>query len=231
MSTAIRRERDVAPPFVDGERLSGDEFLRRYEAHPDIKHVQLIEGVVRVISPSNQHGLAHRMAAAWLGDYADETPGVGALLCVTVKLDAKEIYEPDVELCIAEELGGRNRAVGGHTVGAPELALEVSHTTDRYDLGPKLRGYERHGVDEYVVWRTDAGLLDWFVRDVGKLRRLEPGADGILRSIRFPGLWLDPVALLANDRKRVKAVLAEGLRSDAHADFVQRLAAGEFKRP
>ena len=48
-------------------------------------------------------------------------------------------------------------------------------------------------------------------------------ADDILRSETFPGLWLDPAALLRRDRKRLLGVLREGLRSPEHAAFAARL--------
>jgi len=48
-------------------------------------------------------------------------------------------------------------------------------------------------------------------------------ADGILRSAVFPGLWLDPAALVRGDKATVKAILQQGLDSPEHADFVARL--------
>ncbi len=54
---------------------------------------------------------------------------------------------------------------------------------------------------------------------------LTAGPDGIIRSEVFPGLWLDPAAVLARDGARLVAVLQEGLASPEHAAFVERLAA------
>ena len=48
-------------------------------------------------------------------------------------------------------------------------------------------------------------------------------ADGLYRSTVFPGLWLDPVALLNHDLARVLAVVQEGLNTAEHAGFVARL--------
>ena len=39
---------------------------------------------------------------------------------------------------------------------------------------------------------------------------LPPGSDGIYRLEVFPGLWLDPNALLAGDTRRLRAVLDLG---------------------
>lgn len=38
------------PPFNAGDRLSRAEFERRYQAHPEIKKAELIEGVVYLSS-------------------------------------------------------------------------------------------------------------------------------------------------------------------------------------
>ena len=38
-------------PLVDGERLTLDEFIRRWEEQPDLKLAELIEGVVYLPSP------------------------------------------------------------------------------------------------------------------------------------------------------------------------------------
>jgi hypothetical protein len=40
----------------------------------------------------------------------------------------------------------------------------------------------------------------------------------------FPGLWLDPAALLRRDGKRVREVLDQGLATPEHAAFVAKLA-------
>ena len=50
-----------------------------------------------------------------------------------------------------------------------------------------------------------------------------PSADGILRSTVFPGLWLDPAALVRGAKATVQGILQQGLHSGEHADFVARL--------
>ena len=52
---------------------------------------------------------------------------------------------------------------------------------------------------------------------------IQPDDDGLHRSAAFPGLWLDPAALLAGDRGRIMAALDRGLATPEHADFVARL--------
>jgi Uma2 family endonuclease len=103
--------------------------------------------------------------------------------------------------------------------------VEVARATRYVDLGPKLADYERAGVREYVVRALDPDEVLWHVLREGKLVPLPPGPDGLYRSEVFPGLWLDPQALLAGDRRRVRAALEQGLATPEHAAFVARLAA------
>ena len=50
-----------ATTLESGDRLTRTEFERRYEARPDIKKAELIEGVVHMPSPtrSASHGRPH----------------------------------------------------------------------------------------------------------------------------------------------------------------------------
>jgi hypothetical protein len=48
-------------------------------------------------------------------------------------------------------------------------------------------------------------------------------ADGIYRSEVFPGLWLDPQALIAGDFAQVAKVAQTGLESQEHRTFVEKL--------
>src|SRR5436309_1302910 len=66
----------------------------------------------------------------------------------------------------------------------------------------------------------------WLVNRNGRFEELAPGRDGIFRSEVFPGLWLDPAALLRLDSAALLKTLKRGLASKAHREFVGRLAAG-----
>lgn len=59
------------PPLNSGDHLSRVEFERRYDAHPEIKKAELIEGVVYMPSPirHKQHGKPHAQIVTWLGNY------------------------------------------------------------------------------------------------------------------------------------------------------------------
>ena len=79
------------PPLQNGDRLTRQEFERRYEAMPEVKKAELVEGVVYMVSPVNHrnHGRAHQDVAAWLGAYRASTPGVDGGLESTLILDER----------------------------------------------------------------------------------------------------------------------------------------------
>jgi Uma2 family endonuclease len=43
------------------------------------------------------------------------------------------------------------------------LIIEVSRSSASYDLGAKREAYEKNGVKEYLVWRTEDAEVEWFV--------------------------------------------------------------------
>ena len=110
-----------------------------------------------------------------------------------------------------------------YVVGAPELTAEVALTSAAIDLHAKRLAYERTGVREYIVLVLRERRVAWFVRRGQGFAPLEPGADGILRSEFFGGLWMDTEAMLRQDTLRVEVVLQQGLASPEHKAFVERL--------
>ena len=108
--------------------------------------------------------------------------------------------------------------------GAPELVAEVSASSVSIDLNSKLRAYQRNGVREYIVWRVRDSAVDWFVLRDDTFVPLTPSDDGLLRSLTFPGLWLDTAALVSGELARVLAVVQEGCRGEDHIAFVAKLA-------
>jgi Uma2 family endonuclease len=214
------------PPLAQGDKLTRDEFLRRWELHPEIKWAELIGGRVYIMSSplSLDHGDTDFCASSWLGTYVLHTPGIRGSNNATV-LMLEDAPQTDVHLRIVPEHGGQSSVEGKFLKGAPELGLEVSLSSAAYDLHEKLELYEEAGVKEYVVVLLYEREVRWHrLTDDGYVVHA-PDADGIHRSVVFPGLWLDAKALLAGDMVRVQAVLNEGLQSREHAEFVARLAA------
>jgi Uma2 family endonuclease len=216
------------PVLCAGDRLTRDEFERRYSAMPDLKKAELIEGVVYLGSPVSllRHGQPHGNLWAWLTFYREATSGLIAADNATVRLDLDNEPQPDLLLCIPAGAGGRARITAdGYLEGPPELAIEVAASSVSYDLHQKLDAYRRNGVQEYLVHRVDDGEVDWFVLEHGAYVRQQPDADGCVQSRVFPGLRLDVPALLCFDLVALRAAVGHGVKDPAHAAFVQRLAA------
>jgi Uma2 family endonuclease len=238
---------EVIPPLRNGDRLSVEEFRRRYEASPHITKAELIRGVVYVVSavgangregmasPVNHlsHGLPHVLLSGWLSHYFFQTPGTDAGDNSTLRLPrVRSEPQPDLFLRVHPDHGGQSGTdAEGYVEGAPELVAEVAASSASYDLHDKLDLYRDQGVREYIVWRTEDAQFDWFV--LTRRRTYVPlpaGADGTLRSRAFPGLWLDPTALLTGDRARILAIVQQGIASPEHAAFVEKLRRAARRR-
>jgi Uma2 family endonuclease len=230
MSTASRYTRGPSVPLlVNGDRMKQPEFHRRYEAYPEDVKFELIGGIVYMASPLGRpHGLYHPelSGAFWL--YKNATPGVELLDNATTILGEESEPQPDLELRILSEYGGRSRETEeDYVAGSPELLAEIAHSTRAIDMGQKRVDYERAGVSEYVVVCVEEQELHWFNFRTGKpIRR---NRQGIYKSKVFPGLWIDSRALLARDSARLIAVVQQGLASREHARFVKRLQAAHHK--
>jgi Uma2 family endonuclease len=222
---------EFVPPLEPGDRLTRQEFERRYDAMPHLKKAELIEGVVYMPSPVrvHRHGTPHARLVYWLMAYAGDTPGVQVADNCTVRLDEENEPQPDAVLFIEPERGGHSRvSEDDYLEGAPELVAEVAASSAAYDVHTKLDVYRRNGVREYIIWRVLDREVDWYVLRRRRYVLLTAGEDGLLRSETFPGLWLDPSALLANNLPRLIAAVQRGVTSPEHAAFVARLArAGE----
>jgi Uma2 family endonuclease len=220
-------ELDKALPVLEnGDRLTRAEFERRYNAMPQLKKAELIEGVVYVPSPvrHRQHGLPHAHLVGWLFHYAANTPGVEVGDNSSVRLDLDNEPQPDALLFIDPACGGQVRINDdGIIEGAPELVAEVASSSVSYDLHAKLHVYRRNGVHEYLVWRVLEREIDWFVLRAGQYERMPVDAQGLIRSEVFPGLWLDPAALVRGDLATVLAIVQQGLASPEHVAFATHL--------
>jgi Uma2 family endonuclease len=222
---------EFVPELVAGDRLTRDEFERRYMAMPHVKKAELIEGRVYMPSPVSQkhHSRPQANTVTWLGFYCSQTEGTEPGDNATLRLDLRNEPQPDALLRIVPKLGGQSRDDENYIGGAPELIAEVAASTASYDRHEKLDVYERSGVREYLIWRTLDKAFDWFVLRDDRYEQLSPNSEGILKSEQFPGLWLDPAALLAGDMAKVIAVLQQGLATPEHAQFVDKLRSAASK--
>jgi Uma2 family endonuclease len=209
--------------LATGERMDKAEFLCRWEALPELKRAELIEGVVFVPSPvSIDHGERNSGMDLLLGYYAAMTPGCAVGTNATWDM-LESVPQPDVHLRIQPEHGGQSSVSGKYPVGAPELAVEICLTSTEVDFGPKLRLYRRAGVREYITVELLAKRIVWRVLRDGAYYGLDPDPGGVLHSTVFPGLWLDQDAFWANDAARMLATLQAGLASEEHTAFAAHL--------
>jgi Uma2 family endonuclease len=233
--TATRPKSERIPPLQPGDRLTRAEFERRFDATPNLKNAELIEGVVYMPPPvsAGGHSSPHFQIITWLGVYQIATPGIEGGDNGSLRLDLDNMPQPDAFLRILESHGGQSRIdADDYVEGAPELIAEIAATSASYDLHAKLNVYRRNGVKEYIVWRVLDRAIDYFTLRDGRYDPLRPTAKGIYQSEVFPGLWLDAAALIKGDVAKVDTVLRKGLATRKHAAFIAALkqAARRAKR-
>src|SRR5205809_2233628 len=118
-----------APVLENGDRLTASEFLRRYEAMPEIKKAELINGIVYMGSPvrADQHAEPDNLIQGWLFNYSVATPGLKAGTNATILLGPDDAPQPDACLRIVPEYGGQSKLDGkGYLQGGPELVVEIA---------------------------------------------------------------------------------------------------------
>ncbi|HJZ90085.1 MAG TPA: Uma2 family endonuclease [Gemmataceae bacterium] len=224
MSATLQRAARTTPALYNGDRMTQREFHRVYERMPEDVRAELIEGVVYMASPlSVHHGDVHCLLATLLGMYAMATTGVRPTDNATTILGEDDEPQPDLSLRILPEYGGQTRTQDNYIAGAPELIVEVAHSSRAIDLHAKRRAYARHGGIEYLVADLEDARLHWI--DLRTDQDLTADPDGVCRMHTFPGLWMDGPALFAYNVARLTATLNAGLASAEHATFVAALAA------
>lgn len=172
----------------------------------------------------NPHAGPHADLLWWLTHYRVFTLGVRVGANGTLRLDLENEEQPDGALIVEPGFGGKVKiSSDGYIEGGPELVAEISASTVSIDLNTKLRVYRRNNVLEYIVWRVLDQAIDWFRLRHGQYEPLSLNAAGHYQSVVFPGLWLDPAALVRGDLATVLQVLQQGLASPQHAEFVANL--------
>ncbi len=151
--------------------------------------------------------------AALIGYYAAKTPGIkGFGDNGTVRLDNDNEPQPDLFLLLPQHLGGRAKVdEEDYITGPPALVCEVAASTVSIDLHHKKNAYRRNGVQEYIVWRTEDSMIDWFSLQGGEFVSIPPEADGTIKSRIFPGLWLNSASLFAAELPAIFELLDRGV--------------------
>ena len=223
--SSLEKPPSALPPLRMGDRLNRGEFERRYQVTSGVK-AELVEGVAYVMSSpvsTQYHGAPHAKLIGWLTTYESRTHGVQTADNSTIRLDWDNEPQPDALLRILPEYGGQSRLEAGYVTEAPELVAEIAATSASYDLHDKLNAYRRNGVREYIVWRVEDRAVDWFVLRDGQYEPMPRTEEGHYQSVAFPGLWMDPDALVVGDLARVLDILQQGIASEEHAGFLDLL--------
>ena len=185
-------------PVIVGP-MTAEEFFARLDTQEEREHCrsELIDGVLILFSaPLDIHERLFGFLFRLLGEYAErfdlgEVRGSRS----AVQLAQDQVYQPDVLFISHDRMDLFER----HGVmGPPDLVIEIlSRSSARYDRGPKLRAYERTGVQE--VWIIDPNGpqgLEIHQRQGLRLQPVTP-EDGVVCSIALSGFrlrleWLWP---------------------------------------
>jgi Uma2 family endonuclease len=185
--------------------MSRDEFMRRWEQIPELKHAELIGGVV-YLEPqvSLDHGLYDALLNTWLGYYLYAAGENFAITSNATLLLGDSSFQPDIAMF-------HPASPTKYLEQIPDLIVEISYSSRSYDLGVKLAAYRSAGLHEYVTVLLEEQRVEWRVLTGSRYRLVEASKDGFIRSSQFRGLWLDTNALFPADRKRLFAAIDRGL--------------------
>lgn len=187
---------------------------------------ELVEGVVYITESVNHvyHGRPHAHLCGLLGIYNMNSSHLDVGNNSTLRLDTKNELQPDVLLRLTTKAGGSSIIdEDGYIQGPPELIAEVAHNSASYDMHDKLKAYRRNGVQEYIIWLSEDERLLWYTLDDEEYRLLEADNDETIRSLIFPGLWLNVPAILTGDLRKAQATVQAGIQSPEHQRFVSKL--------
>jgi Uma2 family endonuclease len=159
---------------------------------PDERWATLVEGEVVVAPPRPIHQRIERDLMLALMQWTSAAPGRGeTTLPLGVVLDDQNYYEPDLLWFRA----GREPASDSTLQPMPDIAVEIrSPSTWRFDIGPKKRRYEQHGLPELWLVDLDADVVLVFRRSTPAAPEfdvyLELARGDALTSPQLPGFSL-----------------------------------------
>jgi Uma2 family endonuclease len=207
----------------DGERLRADEFFRRYEAMPDCKKAELLNGIVYIGPPVKAtHGRSDSRLCYWMGMYIQDFKLIEGGLNCTILLGDDAVPQPDGVMFYRNGTSHLNQ--DGFITGPPEFVYEVAYSFSDRDIEPRCEVYERYGIQECLIWGLEERSFRWLSLHDGRYVELPMDQNGIIRSEVFPGLWLDAQAMLSGDGKRIIASTEPGRSSPEYLAMIERLS-------
>jgi Uma2 family endonuclease len=199
-------------------RMSYEDYERWVD---DKTHSEWVDGEVTIFMPTiPRHARIVRFLLLLLG-YVSELRQAGEAFTapLEMRLRAGRSYrEPDLLFVLTENLGRIDKR---RLDGPADLVIEVLSEDDPdRDRVEKYQEYEDVGIPEYwiVEGREGRSGVNLFVLGPdGRYVRLEPDADGRLRSRVLDGFWLDPAWLAADPLPSVvdclKQIAPDALRA------------------
>jgi len=172
--------------------MSKAEFLRRYEACPELKQAAHTPGVQATTNTT-------------IRLEGDNEPRLDVLL----RLDEGHGGQTRIE----------GKFLVGPPEVVAEVSSTITHHDlhDKFDLFEEI-GVREYLV--WRVW--DAAIDWFVLAENGTYDRLSIDENGLFKSLVLPGLWLDSAAMVRGDMKRVLEALNQGIQSDEHRTFVQQ---------
>ena len=160
-AAAAATEPEAEPPikymgeemgYVINEARQGSYTLEDYYSIPDDIRVELIDGVLYMMSaPTNVHqliaGKLHAMLLAFIESKGGSCVPFISPADVQIDCDDRSMLQPDVfVVCRHDKIKRRN------TQGCPDLVIEVlSPSSRKKDMQIKRNKYESAGVREYWI--------------------------------------------------------------------------------
>lgn len=110
--------------------------------------------------------------------------------------------------------GHRPRNRDGVYAGPPSLIAEAYSEHEDWGkvMGQTQALLARGGVPEYIA--QAGGQLRWFGLEDGAYARVEPDAEGYIRSTALPGLWINVEAYRNKEHGRLFGGIVEGIESE-----------------
>jgi hypothetical protein len=90
-------------------------------------------------------------------------------------------------------------------------------------LHQKKELYQAAGVKEYIVVLLNGQQIRWHRLVGDRYQELQITPGGFIKSVVFPGLWLNVDALITENSTKLLEALELGLASTEHAEFVDEL--------
>jgi Uma2 family endonuclease len=189
-----------SPIQVDGETISFEDFLKKYDG----VRAEWIVGRVEVHVTNN---VAHQMILLFLSGVLNtylEFRTIGKLLLAGIVMylgEDRPGREPDLMVVLNEHL---DRIHSTRLNGTADIAIEiVSPESVERDYGKKFIEYEEAGVSEYWLFDPLRQVADIYVlteveeegKTVYRYFRAKPDEAGHIKSTLLPDFALDPTIL------------------------------------